>query len=93
MIFPSGFSGGTLEVFLSTQKLHMTIWCAMILTPGHFAYSRALEGNGQNLCTFFFSLYGKRALKVLNLHTLRFLITRGCVMNLTQGQVCNVKGH
>lgn len=55
-----------------------------------------LKGTGRKWAKFvsvFFSLYGKRALKVLNLHTLIFLFTRGCVMNLTQGQVSNVKGH
>lgn len=35
----------------------------MILTPGHFAYSRALEGNGQNLCPFFFFIVWKTCIE------------------------------
>lgn len=54
-----------------------------------------LKGTGRKWAKFvsvFFFIAWKTCIENSEF-TLRLLITRGCVMNLTQGQVCNVKGH
>lgn len=52
-----------------------------------------LKGTGRKWAKFvfgFFFIVWKTCIECSEF-TLRLLITRGCVMNLTQGQVCNVK--